>query len=89
MAAPTATATLNKTTFVVGEEMRLTVTRADADNKGGTVTVVVTDSQGNESSPVVGNYSITDPVSVEVTDPDRVWALVSDDGTTAVYTSVA
>lgn len=58
MANPTATATLNKSTYAVGETMILTVDHADADRQALTVTVVVTDSQGNTSTPATASALI-------------------------------
>lgn len=88
MAAPTLTASLNKGAYAVGETMTLTVTYGDTDQKAGTVSVVVTDAEGNASDPVVSPYLI-DPLNLTVTDPTRTWVKVSDSGSVAVYTSTA
>lgn len=89
MANPTLTASLNKETFAPGEEMVLTVQRSDADSHSGSVTIVVTDSQGNSSEPIIVPWTVQDQTTVSVTDSSRVWTLDSDNGHTAVYKSVA
>jgi hypothetical protein len=89
MAAPTGTATLDKATYAPGETMRLTVTYSDPDAKPIKATIVLTDAAGNSSAPVTVTTAITDPVTFTVTDPDRTWSLVSDDGRTAVLTAKA
>lgn len=88
MAVPTVSASLNKTSFAPGDTMTLTVTYADADRKLGSVSIVVTDSSGNTSSPATVAYSI-DQGTVAVTDSGRTWAKQSDTGTVAVFTSTA
>ncbi|MBQ1020943.1 hypothetical protein KBX71_24125 [Micromonospora sp. D93] len=89
MAAPTVTAALNASVFTPGEQMLLTVTYSDADTKPLTVTIVVTDAQGNSSAPVKV-AAVIDPLTVTVTDNSgRVWTRVSDNGSVAVYRSVA
>lgn len=90
MANPTVSAALNKSSFAPGETMTLTVSYGDADNDTLQVTVVVTDSQGHTSSPVVVNANINDPVTVSVTDDGgRTWTKQSDNGAVAVYQAVA
>lgn len=90
MANPTVSSSLNKAAFAPGEQMLLTVQYADSDNKALTVTVVVTDSTGNSSGPVVVNANINDPVTVAVTDDGgRTWTKQSDNGAVAVYRAVA
>lgn len=89
MAAPTATAALNASVFAPGDQMLLTVTYSDADTKPLTVTIVVTDAQGNSSAPVKVT-AVIDPLTVIVTDNSgRTWTRVSDNGSVAVYRSVA
>lgn len=89
MAAPTATASLNASTYSPGDQMILTVTYGDADTKPVTVTIVVTDAQGNSSAPVKVT-AVIDPLTLTVTDDSgRTWARASDNGSVAVYRAVA
>lgn len=90
MAAPTVSASLNKSSFTPGETMTLTVTYADPDSSGGTVTVVVTDEAGHASAPATVPYTIADTVTVDVADSgSHTFQKVSDDGRTAVFSAVA
>lgn len=61
MSNPTATATLNKANYAVGETMILTVNHADADRQTITVSGTVTDSSGN-----IGNWSATATIDAGV-----------------------
>ncbi|MDT0529786.1 hypothetical protein RM555_12385 [Micromonospora sp. DSM 115977] len=89
MAAPTATASLNASTYSPGDQMILTVTYGDADTKPVTVTIVVTDAQGNSSAPVKVT-AVIDPLTLTVTDDSgRTWTKASDNGSVAVYRAVA
>ncbi|MEU6074709.1 hypothetical protein [Micromonospora sp. NPDC047074] len=89
MAAPTVTASLNAATYSPGDQMILTVTYGDADTKPVTVTIVVTDAQGNSSAPVKVT-AVIDPLTVTVTDDSgRTWTRASDNGSVAVYRAVA
>lgn len=88
MASPTVSASLDKTTYALGDTATLTVTYADADTQPLTVTITVTDSTGNTSDPVSVTANITDSVTVTVTDDSgRTWAKKSDTGAIAVYTA--
>lgn len=87
MAAPTVTASLNKATYNPGEQMQLTVTYGDADHDVATQTITVSDSAGTET--VVTTTAVVDPLTVEVSDPDRTWTKQSDNGQVAVFTSTA
>jgi hypothetical protein len=90
MANPTVSAALNKSSFAPGEQMLLTVQYGDTDNDTVQVTIVVSDSTGNSSEPVVINANIADPVTVTVTDDgNRTWTKQSDNGAVAVYRAVA
>lgn len=90
MANPTVSASLNKASFAPGEQMILTVSYGDADNDALSVTVVVTDSAGNSSEPVVVTANIADPVTIAVTDDSgHTWTKQSDNGSVAVYRAVA
>ncbi|MEV7988427.1 hypothetical protein [Micromonospora sp. NPDC085948] len=89
MAAPTVTASLNASAFPPGAQMLLTATYSDADTKPLTVTIVVTDAQGNSSAPVKVT-AVIDPLTLTVTDNSgRTWTRVSDNGAVAVYRAVA
>ena len=88
MANPTVTASLNKSAYAIGEQMSLTVTYGDADQKTGTITVKVTDAEGNVSSPVTVSY-LVDPLTIAVTDAGKTWTKVSDTGSVAVFTATA
>lgn len=88
MANPTVSASLDKATYVPGETMTLTINYGDTDTKSVRVTVYVEDSQGNESDPVTVT-AVIDPLTKEVVDADRSWALVTDNGTVSVYQAVA
>ncbi|MFC8619758.1 hypothetical protein ACFT9M_25575 [Micromonospora purpureochromogenes] len=89
MAAPTVTASLNAATYSPGDQMILTVTYGDPDTRPLTVTVVVTDAQGNSSAPVKVT-AVIDPLTITVTDDSgRTWTRASDNGSVAVYRAVA
>ena len=68
--------------------MTLTVNYGDADQKTGTITVKVTDAEGNVSSPVTVSY-LVDPLTIAVTDAGKTWTKVSDTGSVAVFTATA
>ena len=89
MAAPTATASLNAAVYAAGDPMTLTVTYGDADTRPVTVTVVVTDEQGNSSAPA-RITAVIDPLTLAVSDDSgRTWTKLSDNGAVAVYRAVA
>ncbi|MGB2567922.1 hypothetical protein ACPFP2_05650 [Micromonospora citrea] len=89
MAAPTVSASLNASTYSPGDAMTLTVTYGDPDTRPVTVTIVVTDAQGNSSAPV-SVTAVIDPLTVTVTDDSgRAWTRISDTGAVAVYRAVA
>ena len=90
MANPTVTASLNKTSYVPGEQMTLTVSYGDVDNASFTVTITVEDSQGNAGGPVAVPYNISDAVGVTVVDDSgRAWTKISDSGSVAVFRAIA
>lgn len=90
MATPTVSASLDKPSYAPGDKMTLTVSYADADNDAGTVTVIVTDAEGNKSDPVTAAYNIADTETLAVTDDGgRTFKKVSDNGSVAVYTATA
>ncbi|TCB96506.1 hypothetical protein E0H26_15280 [Micromonospora zingiberis] len=89
MASPTVTASLNAATYAPGAQMLLTINYGDPDTKTLTVTVVVTDAQGNSSAPAKVS-AVIDPLTITVTDDSRrTWTRVSDNGAVAVYRAVA
>ncbi|MET8351834.1 MULTISPECIES: hypothetical protein [unclassified Micromonospora] len=89
MAAPAAIAALSASAYSPGDQMLLTVTYSDTDTKPLTVTIVVTDAQGNSSAPVKVT-AVIDPLTLTVTDDSgRTWTRVSDNGSVAVYRGVA
>ncbi|MBM0231148.1 hypothetical protein JNW91_04195 [Micromonospora sp. STR1_7] len=89
MAIPIATAALSASVYAPGDQMLLTVTYSDADTKPLTVTIVVTDAQGNSSAPVKVT-AVIDPLTVTVSDDSgRTWTRVSDNGARAEYRAVA
>jgi hypothetical protein len=88
MATPTVTAVLDKSSYAVGETMTLTVTAADADQKTGSISVVVTDAEGNSSAPASAPYLI-DPLTVTVTDPNKTWTKTGQVGNVSTYTATA
>jgi hypothetical protein len=88
MAAPTVTASLDKSGYAPGERMTLTVTYADADTATITVSVTATDSAGNTGAATA--VAVIDQGTVSVTSsPARPWTKVSDNGTVAVFTATA
>jgi hypothetical protein len=92
MAQPTVSATLNKTTFNAGEQMVLTVTYGDADNRteSKTTTITGTDETGADAVVTVSRtVKYTDAVTLTVTEPGKTWTKQSDNGSVAVYTATA
>ena len=88
MANPTASATLNKASYQVGEQMVLTVSHTDADRQTLTVSGTVTDSQGNSAS-----WSATaqiDAGAVAIAQSGgKTWALQSATDNQSVFTATA
>lgn len=87
MAAPTVAASLDAATYAPGATMTLTVTYGDPDHDVATQTITVRDSAGTET--VVTTTAVVDPLTLTVTDPDRTWTAVSNNGAVAVYTATA
>lgn len=88
----TLKATLDKSTYTPGETMTLTVTTAPGERDRFVDTPFTThvSVEGVGEGEVSGVLrQPTDPAEVVVNDPDRVWAPVSDDTVTAVFTSKA
>ena len=88
MADPTVSASLNKQTYTPGEAMVLTVLFSDPDTKPVTIAVQVSDASGHTIAATTTG-AVLDPLTVTVADPDRTWAVQSNNGATAVYTAVA
>jgi hypothetical protein len=88
MANPTASATLNKATYAVGEVITLTVNHTDADRQTLTVSGTVTDSTGNSAS-----WSATaqlDAGAVAITSTGgKTWTLQSATANQSVFTTTA
>ena len=88
MANPTATASLNKAQYAIGETMTLVVSHTDADRQTLTVSGVVTDSNGNTAS-----WSATaelDAGAVAITqDAGKAWTLQSATANQSIFTATA
>lgn len=85
-------ATLDKGVYNVGETMTLTVTTDAADRDRFvevpfTVTVSVVGTGSGDAAAML-RQQVGD-AAVVVSDPDRTWTQVSDDGITAVFTATA
>lgn len=89
MANPTCSATLNKTSYAVGETITLTVNHTDADRQTLSVTVVVTDQEGNTSPPAVATATIDAGVVTFTQTGGKTWALQSATLNQSVYTTTA
>jgi len=88
MAIPTASATLNKTSYAIGETMTLTVSHTDADRQTLTVSGVVTDSNGNTAA--WSSTAELDAGVVTITqDGGKVWTLQSATANQSVFTATA
>jgi hypothetical protein len=87
MAMPDLSAALDKASYAPGETATLTVSyRSDGANTN-TITVHGTDNAGREAIITV-QLTVVDAIKLAVVDDSgRVWALQSDDGSTAVYTA--
>jgi hypothetical protein len=75
MANPTCTATLNKSSYNVGETLVLTVDHTDADRQTLTVEVVVRDQNGNPSPPSVATATIDAGVIEFTNTGGKTWVL--------------
>jgi len=88
MANPTASATLNKASYAVGETMTLTVNHTDADRMTLTVSGTVTDSQGNSA-----DWSATAKIDAGVVTftqtGGKTWTLQSATDNQSVFTTTA
>lgn len=88
MANPTASATLNKPSYAVGETMTLVVNHTDADRQTITVAGTVSDSQGNSAA-----WSVTADIDAGVVTftatGGKTWTLQSATVNQSVYTATA
>lgn len=88
MANPTATASLNKSTYAIGEVITLTINHTDADRQSIVVAGTVTDSQGNTATWQAG--ATIDAGVVAITQSGgKVWALQTASANQSVYTTTA
>lgn len=86
-AAVTVSASLDKTSYNVGDTATLTVNYSDPNSSSLSVTVSVADSAGNKSAPVTV-AAVIDPAQATVTDTSgRTWTKQSDNGAVAVFTA--
>lgn len=87
MAMPVLSATLNKASYVPGEVASLTVVYSDGNTKSNVITITGRDQSGNQAQVTV-SVSVVDRIDLTVQDDSgRVWSLVQDDGTTAIFTA--
>lgn len=88
MAAPTATATLDKAAYAPGDTIVLTIDHSDLDRYTLTVTGVVTDSQGNQGT--WSTAAVVDEGAVQITDDGgKAWVLLSATTSRTVFTATA
>lgn len=88
MANPTASASLDKASYAVGELMTLTVNHTDADRQTITVSGTVTDSQGNSAS-WSASAEIDAGVVTITNSGGKVWTLVSASKNQSKFTATA
>lgn len=88
MTAPTASATLNKSSYAIGETMTLTVNHTDADRMTFTVSGVVTDSNGN-TAPWSSTAELDAGVVTITNSGGKSWELQSATQNQSVYTATA
>jgi hypothetical protein len=88
VANPTASATLNKSSYAVGETMTLTVNHTDADRATLTVAGTVTDSQGN-SAPWSATAQLDAGVVTITATGGKTWTLQSATANQSVFTATA
>jgi hypothetical protein len=88
MAMPDLSASLDKASYVPGETAILTVSyNGDGEANVNTITVRGVDGAGNAALVTV-QLTVVDKISLSVVDDSgRVWTLLSDDGSTAVFTA--
>ena len=88
MANPTASATLNKSSYAIGETMTLTVDHTDADRMTLTVSGVVTDPNGNSATWSTSADLDAGVVAITATG-GREWTLQSATANQSVFTATA
>lgn len=88
MANPTASASLDKASYAVGELMTLTVDHTDADRQTLTLGGVVTDSQGN-SAAWSCSAKIDAGVVTITQSGGKTWTLVSASDNQSKFTATA
>lgn len=88
MANPTASATLDKASYAVGELMTLTVNHSDADRQTITISGTVTDSAGN-SAPWSTSAKIDAGVVTITQTGGKTWTLVSASDNQSKFTATA
>lgn len=89
MANPTATASLDKSSYNKGDAVTLTVSYSDPDTAPMTVTVSVKDAAGNEVLKT-SSSAVIDPLTLTVSDDGgRTWVKQSDTGSVAVFKTTA
>ncbi len=93
MALPTLTASLDKTSYNVGDIMVMTVDYSDADNWTRQDQQVITGTDQDNNSVVVQITTTivsADQVLLSIVDSvGRTWTKQSDNGSRAIYTAVA
>ena len=89
MSSPTCTATLNKSSYAIGETMVLTVNHTDADRMSFAVTVQVTDPEGNTSPPATATATIDAGTVNFVDSGGKTWTLQSATLNQSIYTTTA
>lgn len=85
MSAIIHSVSLDQAAYAPGDLMTLTIDYTA--NRAITVTTVVTDAGGNASAPA-STTALCGEIDV-ASSPARAWSMVSDDGSTAVFTAFA
>lgn len=81
-------AQLDKTTYNAGDAMTLTITTDPGEREPTQPIAVHVDAGPLGTADLTG--TLDEPqIALTVSDPDRTWAVQSDDGATAIYTATA
>lgn len=88
MANPTASASLDKASYAVGELMTLTVNHTDSDRQTLSLAGTVTDSQGNSASWSC-DAKIDAGVVTITASGGKTWSLVSASDNQSKFTATA